>query len=340
MFKRRLLQKIFGVLLVVLLFGVMLPPADAAAQTGAGDITVIIKDLAGSDVPVGENVMADLWGVSRPKGGSGWTWHHMKEDAVDVGGVAQVTWTKAEIDAEVDITANDFYFLISVYGGDPSVNTQIETPSGLWSQFILYDPDLAAFSLEVNVMTEPGFPGIPFSGFPTPTGIFYELDLSGVTFVDFWAAVNVTYQGCLHDFQPVLDAAELVEMEAEGYTFDFDGTLELLTITNAARGLNQVYSAREDGSGGYILELENIGEGSLRYDDTVKRLYVDIDYPALGLSNGDTYFVIPEFEMALSNTTYGTYDDLKAYTSFGYTSHALYPQVVENYKLLLPQIFN
>jgi hypothetical protein len=339
MFKDNLGQKFFGVLLVATLLLVMLPPVDVAAQTGAGDITVIIKDLTGSDIPVGENVMADLWGVSRPKSGGGSTWQHMKKDAVDVGGVAQVTWTKAEIDAQVDITTNDFYFVISVYGGDSSVNTQVESPSGLWGQFLLYDPDLAAASLEVNVMTEPGFPGIPFSGFPTPTGIFYELDLSGVTYVDLWAAVNITYQGCVHDYQPVIEAAEKLEMEAEGYTFDFDGTQELLTITNAARGLNEIYSAREDGAGGYILELENVGEGTLRYDDTAKRLYVDIDYPALGLSNGDTYFVLPEFEMALSNPTYGTYTDLKAYTSFGYTSHALYPQVVQTYKMLFPKIF-
>jgi hypothetical protein len=68
----------------------------------------------------------------------------------------------------------------------------------------------------------------------------------------------------------------------------------MLGITNTATGYDEWVSGRKDGDS-YILELELLGSGSMSYDDIEKELIVDIDYDALGLSDGDRYFSQPYF---------------------------------------------
>jgi hypothetical protein len=340
MCKNKVWTILIRVFLLTMVLSVAFPAGEVFAQAGAGDITIYIKDLQGNDIPVGPDVKAEIWGVSQPKGGGSYTWHYIYKDAVDVGGVATVTWTQAEIDAEIDLTANNFWFVLTAWGGDPAANTQVETESsGLWWQFMLYDPTLPAYSVEVRTITEGGFPGYAFSYFPSPQGVFYHLDLTGVSYVDFWAAVNITYKDCPHDYQPTIKPDKKASMESEGYSFSFNAADELLTITNAATGFYEVYSAREDGNGGYILELEYLGDGTVSYDALNQLLYVTIDYDAMGLSNGDTFFVLPEFQMDLADPNYGSYSDVTAYASFGYVTHALNPNVVQTHTYLLTTIW-
>jgi len=291
-----------------------------AAQGGMGSITLNIKDLQGNDIAVGSQVRGDLWGVSQPTGGGVYTWHHMNKDAVDVGGVAWVTWTNAEIDAEVDLTNNNFWFAANAWGGNPWANTQVCSSSGLWGTFVKYDPTVAGVSWDVRVVTEDVSPATM-----TSSGVFYDLDLSGATYLGSWAQVNVTYPGCPHNVQPVISAVTRAYMVGEGYGFSFNDTEGLLTITNASTGFSQTYSAREDGAGGYIQELENLGYGSTSYDAADKQLIVDIDYAALGLDEGDTFFCRVTFRMALADPNYSTYSDLFASATLGVVGHTLDP---------------
>lgn len=328
----------FRAFLLTMMVLVVFAVGETIAQTGAGDITIYFKDLQGNDISVGQDVRGEVWGVSQPKGGGSYTWHYMHKDAVNVGGVATATWTQAEIDAEIDLTANNFWFVLTAWGGDPAANTQVETPSGLYGQFMLYDPTLPAYSVEMRTITEGGFPGYAFSFFPSTRGVFYELDLTGVSYVDIWAAVNITYKDCPHHYQPVITAVKKASMESEGYSFSFNAVDELLTITNTATGFDETYSAREDGEGGYFLELEYLGDGAVSYNAETQQLFVTIDYDAFGLSDGETFFVLPEFQMDLDNPNYGSYSDLTAYASFGYVTHALNPNIVRSHTLLLTTV--
>jgi len=317
---KRMFMKVCGILLVIVVLIAITPAGQVQAQTGDGDITISIKDLQGNNIAPGDHVKGDLWGVSQPTGGGGYTWHHMYKDAVDVGGVASVTWTYAEINAEVGLDSNSFYFAVNAWGGNPWANTQISSPTGLWDTFMLYGPSESAVSWEVRVITADVFPA-----HNTSSGVYYDLDLNGVTYTDSWANVNVTYQSCPVDVQPVISMETKTYMVGQGYSFSFNDVEGLLTITNTGTGFDQTYSAREDGEGGYIQELDTLGDGVVSYDDTNKQLVVDIDYASLGLIEGATYFVKPGFKMALDNPSYSTYSDLAASATPGYVGHTLDP---------------
>lgn len=324
MFAHRKFAKLKGLMLLVISLLLTLgsfAEVQAQAQSEVGSITVNIKDLQGADIAIGDHVKGDLWGVSQPIGGGAWTWHHMYKDAVEVNGVASVTWTYAEINDKVGLSANNFWFSIHAWGGNSWANTQISSPTGLWETFIPYESAAAAASWDVRVITAEVFPA-----HYTSSGVYYDLDLSGVLYSDLWAGVNVTYQDCEIDLQPVLSAETKAYMESLGYEFSFEPTTGMLTITNAGTGFDQVYSAREDGVGGYVQELDTLGDGVVSYDDTNKQFIVDIDYAALGLSEGDTYFVNPGFQIDLVNST--TYSDLEANAKAGYVRHTLDPLVV------------
>jgi hypothetical protein len=93
--------------------------AGRASASTSGQITINLMDFAGGGIGPGAQVEGDLWGVSRPKGGSGYTWHHLRKDATATAGGSAVTWTTGEIDAAVDLDANDFWFAVTGWGGQP-----------------------------------------------------------------------------------------------------------------------------------------------------------------------------------------------------------------------------
>ncbi|MFO8012740.1 MAG: hypothetical protein R6X20_05470, partial [Phycisphaerae bacterium] len=237
----------------------------AAAQpaTGtSGDITITIKDLYGNDIAPGGFVKGDMWGVSQPKGGSGYSWHHIVKPAVSAGAGSSVTWTAADVDAEVDLANNNFWIAVNAWGGSPWANSQIVDSNELWSTFFPYDQTLDAKNWDIGVITGGGFPGTA-----SATGVSYSLDLGTATMTDSWASVNVTYEGCPHECQPVISAETKAYMMAEGYAFDETLLVSngLLRITNAGTGYDETFSARSNGAGGYIQELETLGYGTTSY---------------------------------------------------------------------------
>jgi len=293
------------------------------ALAGVGDITLTIKDLDGNDIAPGAHVKGDLWGVSQPKVGGNYTWHYMKKNAVAAGAGSSVTWTSAEVDAEVDLTNNNFWFMASAWGGSPWANSQVQSSAGLWACFIPYDATLAATNWDVNVITGGSFPGTP-----SCSGVSYSLDLGTTAFIDSWASVNITYEGCAHDCLPCIAAETKAYMVGEGYAFDETllASNGLLRITNPGTGYDQTFSARSDGAGGYIQELETLGYGTTSYDDVNHIFDVQIDFAALGLNLGDTYFCKPGFEMELT-PDYGAMD-VTLSVSPGYVGHTLDPLTV------------
>jgi len=314
------LKKIILVTTLMLLFA-------AGTIWAAGDITVNIKDLQGTNIAVGSHVKGDFYCTSQPIGGGDHTWHHINKDAVDVGGVASVTWTNAEIDAEVDLANNNCWFKVTAWGGDPFASTGIFSGSGLWSTFMLYDPTVADISWDVH--TQGNLPPATV----TSSGIYYNMDLSNGGWQWPYASVEITYKDCAHDVQPAISADTKAYMESENYVFSFNATDGLLTITNTVTVFDQTYSGREDGAGGYIQEMENKEWADVSYDADNQRLVVGFDYVALGLNDGDTFFCnlgfyVPfdEGPPAVYESSYSTYTDVYAYAALnGYVGHTLDP---------------
>jgi hypothetical protein len=310
--------------LITICLAVTVISAASGVAQAAGDITLNIKDLQGNDVAPGDYVKGDVWGVSQPTAGGGYTWHHMVKDAVAAGSGSSVTWTNTEIVAKVgDLSTTNFWFAANAWGGNPWANTQICSPTALWSTFMEYDPTEVNKSWDVGVITSPVFPGTS-----TATGVTYALDLGTTTFLDSWATVTTSYKDCAHDIQPALSQATKAYMEGIGYSFSFNATDDLLTLTNSSTGFDQTYSAREDGIGGYIQEMEALGSGTVSYDSVAKELSVGIDFGSMGLNLGDTFFCKPGFDMAPNDTNYGTYTDVLASVSPGYVGHTLDPLTV------------
>jgi len=300
----------------------------AGSLCALGNITVNIKDLQGNDVAVGSHVKGDFYCTSQPIGGGDYTWHHINKDAVDVDGVASVTWTNAEINTEVDLSNNNCWFKVTAWGGDPFASTGIYSGSGLWSTFMLYDPSVADISWDVH--TQGNLPPATV----TSSGIYYNMDLSNGGWQWPYASVEITYQGCAHDVQPAISADTKAYMEGEGYAFSFNATDGLLTIINIGTGFDQTYSGREDGIGGYFQEMENKEWADVSYDADNQRLVVEFDYVALSLNDGDTFFCNLGFYVpfddgppAVYESSYGTtYTDVYAYAALnGYVGHTLDP---------------
>ena len=309
---------------VGLVAGIGLILAGSQSATGtSGDITITIMDLYGNGVAPGDFVKGDMWGVSRPKGGGAYSWHHIVKPAVAAGAGSSVTWTAAEVDAEVGLANNNFWIAVNAWGGSPWANSQIMDSKALWSTFFAYDQTLDAKNWDVSVITGGGFPGTP-----SATGIAYSLDLGTATMTDSWAHVNVTYEGCARNCQPVISAETKAYMIAAGYAFDETrlASSGLLRITNAAAGYDEVFSARSNGAGGYIEGLSTLGCGTTTYDGVHGILDVQIDFASLGLSPGDTYFCKPEFIMA--GPADSDYTNLVTRVTSGYVGHTLDIQTV------------
>jgi hypothetical protein len=253
-----------------------------------GDITIGIQDLGGNPIAPGSNVRGEVWGYSQSLG----EWVYLPKDAVSDGsGGSTITWSASDIQEAVNVNNHDFHFVVTAWGGVPTANGQIESPSGLWGQFIPYNADTEV-TWDVRTYTDPVYPATQ-----TPTGLKYDVDLGGLAPVYSWPEIYVSYEGCAADSQPVIPSFKKASLELEGYTFDESllAAQGLLRIQNVSRGYDEVVSARSDGEGGYILELEYIGDGSLTYDGTAKELLVDIEYAALGLGPGDRFFSQPSF---------------------------------------------
>ena len=330
MYKNQFLNSLFSrakttsLLRAMMIVAVMLITAGSVWAQGA--ITANIKDLQGDDVAVGPHVKGDFYCVSQPLGGGAYTWHHINKDAVDVAGVASVTWTNADIDAEVDLANNKCWFKVQVWAGDPFANTGVGSSSGLWSTFMLYDPSVANISWDVHT------PGSLPPATVTSSGIYYN----GVSDFEWqWAYgnIDITYQGCAHNLQPALSADIKTYMESVGYVFSFNATDGMLTITNAGTSFDQAYSAREDGDGGYIQEMERLDYGDVSYDAGNQRMVVEFSYVDLGLNDGDTFFCNLGFYVPLDAgppavyySNYSTYTDVLAYAALkGYVGHTLDP---------------
>jgi hypothetical protein len=90
----------------------------------------------------------------------------------------------------------------------------------------------------------------------------------------------------------VVSAPTKTLLESMGYQFDESKLAShgLLRITHAGRGYDETVSARPNGVGGYIVELEYAGAGATTYDPATRTLKVDIDFASLGLGPGARYF--------------------------------------------------
>ena len=293
---------------IILVVSCAILASAGAADAAVGDITVNINDMLGTSVPDGDHVKADLWGVGNT--GSTYNWHHMVKDASS----SSVTWTAAEIAAELG--TEDFSFTVSAWAGDPFANSQFYPKSGgLWDSFMAYSPTDSERNWDINVLGG-ALPPIPVS-----SGVKYSIDLGSVTINETWASINVSYKDCVHDVQPTLSPTNKAYLEGEGYSFSFNAADELLTITNPGIGFDETISARF-GDPDYIFELERLAWETGSYDDVEKEFSVDIDFDALGLSDGDRYFVLPYFYMDGPETNVG----ISAHV--GYVGHALNPITV------------
>ena len=287
--------------LAILVFGVM--------AWATGEITVNIQDMAGNALSAGTNVKADLWGTYWD--GASWQWFHMVKDA-DSGG--SVTWTGSEITSATTAVPSSVYYLVTVWGGDPFANSQVGASGGNW---ILYDSSVAAKNWTVRTFTT------SIEGNASSFDIVFDVDLAGTVPTDSAVAVDISYEGCAHHVQPVISATTKSNMEADGYTFSFDSGHGLLTIQNAGTGYDETFSAREDGSGGYIVELETEAILSGVYDDIAKEFSVDIDFQAIGLASyGDRFLALCYFYFA------GPETGLEVMTHNGYVGHVLHPYIV------------
>lgn len=283
-----------------------------------------IKDLDGNDIAPGTYVKGDMWGVSQLKTGGDYSWHNIVKLAVADGAGSSVTWTAAEVEAEIGgLDLNNFWIAVNAWGGSPWANSQIMDSSALWSTFFPYNAAFDAKSWDINVITGGGFPGTP-----SATGVSYNLDLGTVTMTDSWAEVNVTYEGCPHDSQPLISAETKAYMVSQGYAFDETllASNGLLRITNGGTGYDQTFSARSNGAGGYIQELETLGYGATSYDAINDVFDVQIDFAGLGLNVGDTYFCKPGFMM--DGPADADYTNLETMATPGYVGHTLDPLTV------------
>ena len=273
-----------------------------------GDITVNIQDMAGNSLSTGTNVKADFWGTYWD--GAAWQWFHMVKAANVTG---SVTWTTTEITSATTAVPDSVYYLVTAWGGDPFANSQAGGTGGNW---ILYDSSVAAKNWNVRTFTT------SIEGTASSSEIVFDVDLGGTVPNDSAVAVNISYEGCAHDVQPVISATTKSNMQADGYTFSFASGPGLLRIENAGTGYDETFSGREDGSSGYIAELETEALLPGVYDDVAKEFSADIDYHSVGLAHGDTFFALCYFYFT------GPEAGLEVCTHNGYVGHMLHPMIV------------